>query len=138
MREKDFVLLAAIGMLLLLAPLAEAQVYPLGAFAEHGAVVQSGPVAQVTAANGCSSCASRHTPNYQSIVAQNFSSGGCNGCAPTAATVPGDLPTLPVSSCCGKTGRLHIPPLLTTPLRYDTPPIGRSVGRPLFGRWPGL
>ena len=29
MREKDFVLLGAIGMLLLLAPLAEAQVYPV-------------------------------------------------------------------------------------------------------------
>ena len=133
MREKDFVLLAAIGMLLLFAPLVEAQVYPLGAFAEHGAVVQSGP-----AVSGCSSCASRHTPNYQTIVTQNLSSGGCNGCAPTAATVPGDLPTLPVSSGCDKTGRSHIPPLLRTPLRYDTPPIGKSVGRPLFGRWPGF
>ena len=133
MREKGFVLLAAIGMLIMFAPLAEAQVYP------SGVVAQSRPDVHVAAAGGCSTCASAPATNYQyqPIITQNSSHSGCNGCRPTAATVPGDLPTLPVSSCCNNTGRLNIPPL-TTPLRYDTPPIGRSVGRPLFGRWPGF
>jgi len=50
---------------------------------------------------------------------------------------PQVVPTLkPVTSCCSQNGRLGVPPLLT-PIRYDMPPIGKAVGRPLFGRWNG-
>ncbi len=57
-------------------------------------------------------------------------------CCNLAPTQPGYC-LQPVSSCCGNLGRHGIPPL-TTPLRWDTPPIGASVGRPLFGRWNGF
>jgi len=51
---------------------------------------------------------------------------------------PTEIPRLkPVTSCCGQLGRLGIPPL-TTPLRADTPPIGKANGRPLIGRWNGF
>lgn len=52
--------------------------------------------------------------------------------------LPTEVPRLqPVTSCCGQLGRLGVPPL-TTPLRADTPPIGRANGRPLIGRWNGF
>lgn len=57
----------------------------------------------------------------------------CCNLTPTPQVVP----TLqPVTSCCSQNGRLGVPPLLT-PIRYDMPPVGRTVGRPLFGKWNG-
>lgn len=43
----------------------------------------------------------------------------------------------PVTSCCSQNGRLGVPPLLT-PIRNDMPPVGKAVGRPLFGKWTGF
>ena len=64
---------------------------------------------------------------------------GCNGgCDLTGPTVPGEMPRLPIETCCGSPmGLGHVPALLTPPRSY-TPPIGKAVGRPLFGRWTGF
>ena len=60
---------------------------------------------------------------------------GCPHC--DLSPTPNVVPCLkPVTSCCSQNGRLGIPPLLT-PIRYDMPPVGRAVGRPLFGAWQG-
>ena len=140
MFKKDFAVLTAVGVLLLFAPMAEAQVY------QHAGIPQMGPVAHVAAAGGCSSCASTQVaPAYQPASGgcascSSCASGSCNGgngCCPTAPTEPADLPRLPIDTCCNDLGPLAIPPL-TTRLRYDTPPIGKAVGRPLFGRWTGF
>ena len=72
---------------------------------------------------------------YQSVVNPQVNFG--NACCPTAPTVQPVMPQLPVSSCCNDLGRLHIP-RVTTPLRTYVPPIGKTVGRPLFGRWSGF
>lgn len=84
---------------------------------------------------GCSSCgqsASIAAPSQITGPAQK----SCSGCCLPGPTVPPGLPQLPIQSCCNNIGPLNIPPL-TTPVRYDTPPIGKSVGRPIFGRWSG-
>ena len=67
-------------------------------------------------------------------------SAGCsNGqCDLTGPTVPGEMPKLPIQTCCASPmGLGHVPALLTPPRSY-TPPIGKAVGRPLFGRWTGF
>ena len=98
----------------------------------------------------CSSC---NQAAAASVVAQNgahsvapiASKVGCgckqpgcvDGCKPTGPTIPGALPNLPVRTACDSPfGRGHVPALLTPPRSY-VPPVGRAVGRPLFGRWPG-
>jgi hypothetical protein len=58
----------------------------------------------------------------------------CCDLSPTPTVTPS---LKPVTSCCSQNGRLGVPPLLT-PIRYDMPPVGRSVGRPLFGKWNGF
>ena len=61
--------------------------------------------------------------------------GGCRDCAKEAPIrTAQDYSAVP--SCCGTLGQLDIPSLFTPP-RYDRPPIGRAVGRPLFGQWQG-
>ena len=81
---------------------------------------------------------------YSSVVAPSNSFGpatigdlgSSQGCC-NQAPVPTAIPNLaPVTSCCGKLGPLGVPPLLT-PARTYRPPIGRQVGRPLFGKWQG-
>lgn len=57
-------------------------------------------------------------------------------CCNLSPTQPG-YQRQPVTSCCGNIGRLGVPPLFT-PLRFDMPPVGAAVGRPLFGRWNGF
>ena len=67
-------------------------------------------------------------------------SGGCdsNGCDLPGPTVPGEMPKLPIETCCGSPmGYDNVPSLFTPPRSY-TPPIGKAVGRPIFGRWPGF
>ena len=67
---------------------------------------------------------------------------GCRGgidesCKPTGPTVPGELPLLPIRTACDSPwGKDNIPSLFTPPRSY-IPPIGKDVGRPLFGRWTG-
>lgn len=61
--------------------------------------------------------------------------GGCRDCAKEAPIrTSQDYSAVP--SCCGTLGQLDIPSLFTPP-RYDRPPIGKAVGRPLFGQWQG-
>ena len=62
--------------------------------------------------------------------------GGCEHCAkePPIRTAQ-DYSAVP--SCCGTLGQLDIPSLFTPP-RLDRVPIGRAVGRPLFGQWQGF
>lgn len=92
------------------------------------------------------------SPVYSSVVAaapaQNISSNvyspttigeipsgrRCCDLTPTPIGVP---QWQPVGNCCGQMGKLGVPSLLT-PIRHDTPPIGKAVGRPLFGRWTGF
>ena len=64
---------------------------------------------------------------------------GCSGgCDLPGPTVPGELPRLPIQTCCSSPfGLGHVPALLTPPRSY-VPPIGKDVGRPLFGRWTGF
>lgn len=72
---------------------------------------------------------------YSPTTIGEFNSGPrCCDLTPTPIAVP---PVRPVGSCCGTMGKLGVPSLLT-PIRYDTPPIGKAVGRPLFGRWTGF
>lgn len=62
--------------------------------------------------------------------------GGCAYCAQEAPIqTTQDYSAVP--SCCGKLGQLDIPSLFTPP-RYDRAPVGRAVGRPLFGQWQGF
>ena len=86
-----------------------------------------------TQTSGCSSCAGNsnvpHAP-----VASTCADAGC--CLPGPTVTP-IQPQLPVNSCCNNFGPLNVP-RLTTPLRHDTPPIGRSAGRPIIGRWSGF
>ena len=84
---------------------------------------------------GCSSCGQSASIAAPSQITGPTSSSH-SGCCLPGPTVPPGLPQLPIQSCCNNIGPLNIPPL-TTPVRYDTPPIGRSVGRPIFGRWSG-
>ena len=91
--------------------------------------------------HGSNSSTSVYSPvvnNGQRYQPIQSTGGSCANCRLPGPTVPGYMPTLPVKSCCNNNiGMLNIPKL-TTPLRYDTPPIGRAVGRPLFGRWTGF
>ena len=66
--------------------------------------------------------------------------GDCAGgaCDLPGPTVPGEMPRLPIQTCCGSPmGYDNVPSLFTRPSTY-TPPIGKAVGRPIFGRWPGF
>ena len=118
--------------------MAASSVVEASPFSQPAAVYESAPVYQSAPAvstSGCTSCgrSASATPANQITGPASKSCSGC--CLPGPTVAPG-FPQLPVASCCGNTGRLNIPPL-TTPLRYDTPPVGRSVGRPLFGPWTG-
>ncbi len=108
--------------------------------AQYAAPVQTTPAyapapgtyeAQVpTQTRGCHGCRGKGRAFTGQIQ------GGCRNCAHEAPiqTVQ-DYSAVP--SCCGTLGQLDIPPLLTPP-RLDMPPIGRAVGRPLFGQWQGF
>ncbi len=61
--------------------------------------------------------------------------GGCRNCA-HEAPIQTQQDYSAVPSCCGTLGQLDIPSLFTPP-RLDRPPVGRAVGRPLFGQWQG-
>ena len=107
-------------------------------------VVQSAPVVQAAPSvfnaptvshAGCSSCGQSASIAAPSQITGPTSSSH-SGCCLPGPTVPPGLPQLPIRSCCNNIGPLNIPPL-STPVRYDTPPIGKSVGRPIFGRWSG-
>ena len=118
--------------------MAASSVVEASPFNQPAAVYESAPVYQSAPAvstSGCTSCglSASATPATQITGPVTKSCSGC--CLPGPTVAPG-IPQLPIQSCCSNTGRLNIPPL-TTPLRYDTPPIGRSVGRPLFGAWSG-
>ena len=90
----------------------------------------------------CLSC-KRHAPAHavQSSYAPVQATAGCgcaNGCNLPGPTVPAEMPRLPIETCCGSPmGYGHVPSLLTPPRSY-LPPVGKDVGRPLFGRWTGF
>jgi len=86
--------------------------------------------------SGCSSCGGQTAGYVPAPQVHSPTTKSCSGCCLPGPTQAPGYPQLPISSCCGNTGRLNIPPL-TTPLRYDTPPVGKAVGRPIFGRWTG-
>ena len=119
-------MLLAVGCLFAFSSQAQAQClsckHGAGAHAvqnSYGARAAVAPV-QATAGCGCSS--------------------GCNsnGCDLPGPTVPGEMPKLPIQTCCGSPmGYDNVPSLFTRPRTY-TPPIGKAVGRPLFGRWTGF
>ncbi len=148
MTKLRFTYLLAFGALLTFAAPVDAQNAPIVGAVESGmtasSVVEPAPFVQpaqgyqaapVVSSAGCTSCgqSGAFTPAPQ-ITGPH--SKPCNGCCLPGPTQQAGFPQLPVESCCGNIGRLNIPPL-TTPLRYDTPPVGRSVGRPIFGAWSG-
>ena len=83
-----------------------------------------------TQTQGCHGCRGKGPVSTGQLV------GGCAHCAkePPIRTKQ-DYSAVP--SCCGTLGQLDIPSLFT-PLRQDLAPIGRAVGRPLFGQWQGF
>ena len=140
--------LFAFGTLLAFAQPVDAQNAPIVGAIESGMAassvvepapfVQPAPVYQsapVVSSAGCTSCG-QSGAIYPAPQITGPACKSCSGCCLPAPSVAPGIPQLPIASCCGNTGRLNIPPL-TTPLRYDTPPVGRSVGRPLFGPWTG-
>ena len=148
MTKLRFTYLLAFAALLVFVSMADAQeasivgavepVMAASSVVEPAPFVQPAPAYQSTPAvssGGCSSCAQSGAITPASQIA-GPACKSCSGCCLPAPTVAAGIPQLPIASCCGNTGRLNIPPL-TTPLRYDTPPVGRSVGRPLFGPWTG-
>ena len=159
MTKSRFSFLLAFGAVLTLASSADAQNFSNFGGAQPGAVATSvldsasfggtpvfgaapvlgnAPVfngAPAVGHAGCTSCGqSAGFSTGPQIAEPGFKSRV--GCDLPGPTVEPGFPQLPIESCCGNTGRLNIPPL-STPIRYDTPPIGKSVGRPLFGRWAG-
>ena len=90
----------------------------------------SGPISYGNSVSNASSQSASYGPNNLGPYPQG------PACCDLSPTQPG-YQRQPVTSCCGTIGRLGVPPLLT-PIRHDTPPVGRSVGRPLFGAWSGF
>ena len=95
-----------------------------------GGTPSSSSCSSCSGGESCGSCATKKKHSCGCL-------GGKKGPGCGLDLIPVEVPCLkPVTSCCNNLGRLGIPPL-TTPLRADTPPIGKAVGRPLFGRWNG-
>ena len=114
---------------------------PLGAPAfDAGPVVQQGfsaaPVAASPGSYGVGGTTFGGT-NYGPATISNSVGQSSGQCCNHCQITPSQVYLKPVQSCCGQLGPLGIPPL-TTPPRSYLPPIGKSVGRPLFGRWSGF
>ena len=101
-----------------------------------GQSVVSSPYSSVVGSTNMLPSSSFNSNVYNPTTIGDIGQSGCSCCNLSPSQI-GGYQLQPVTNCCGKLGKLGVPPL-TTPLRYDTPPIGRAVGRPLFGKWNGF